>query len=200
MFTRSAHRTYACFRLALMFAYALSARTTEAQHSPELASLDMWIVQRYRGAQLLPDSTGHGASAVNQAGAPRVESARTPNRRDSVVALHFGAAAWRPVLSTSAIVQLADPTGSVSSVAGRVTARRAFRTPRNAGAKDTVKSDWRIGWAYLVAIPARSANAAVSGLNGWALVESPKPDVKKPARPVVSGPPASPLATLPRNH
>ncbi len=186
--------------MALILAYAIIAPRAQAQHTPEQSSLDMWIVQRYRGAQLLPDTSGNGAAPVNQAGAPRVESARSPNRRDTVVALHFSETMWRPVHSTSSVIQLADPTGSISSVAGRVTARRAFRTPRKAGAKDTVQSDWRIGWAYLVAIPARTANAAVSGLNGWALVETPKTAAQKPPRPVVAAPPESPPAILPRNH
>ena len=146
-----------------------------AQNASELASLDMWIVERYRGAQLLPDSGARSSLPMTQAGAPRVESARRVNVRDTVVALHFGNKPWRAGLANNTSVQFADPTGSVSGISGRVTARRAIRTPRVPGARDTVKDEWRVGWAYLVAIPSRSANAATSGLNGWALVEAPKP-------------------------
>lgn len=183
-----------------MFGLAVIGRTAPAQNSRELASLDMWIVQRYRGAQLLPDTTGRAASAVTQVGAPRVESARSSDRRDTVVALHFSATAWRPALASAATVQLADPSGAVSAIAGRVTARRAFRAPRKAGARDSVNTDWRIGWAYLVAIPLRTANAATAGLSGWALVEAPKVSAPKPAPRVVATPPEVPSAIPPRNH
>lgn len=200
MFKAFAIRKYARWGVACMFAYAITASQGSAQHTPELTSLDMWIVQRYRSAQLLPDSSGQGVNAGKQTGAPRVESARSPNRRDTVVALHFSDAMWRPTIGAKATVQLADPTGSISGIGGQITARRAFRTPRRAGARDTVSADWRIGWAYLVAIPARTANAATTGVNGWALVEMPKPAVVKPPRAVVAAPPESPTATLPRNH
>lgn len=186
--------------VAAVFLLVSSANVGRAQNAPrgvsgspatsvkivnprELSSLDLWIVQRYRGAQLLPDSGTRTNSPVRQAGAPRVESTRTPNRRDTVVALHFEPAYWRSTLGTASLVQLADPTGVVSSVSGRVTARRAFRSPRVAGARDSVAGDWRIGWAYLVAIPTRSANAAASGFNGWALVETPAKNVAKVAQP-----------------
>ncbi|MEO7998091.1 MAG: hypothetical protein ABI852_11635 [Gemmatimonadaceae bacterium] len=166
-----------------------------AQNSPELSSLDMWIVQRYRGAQLLPDSGARSTATLVQAGAPRVESTRTTARRDIVVALHFGSAMWRSTLNTSAAVQLADPTGAISGIAAKITARRAFRTPRKAGARDTVKDDWRIGWAYLVAIPARAANASPSGFAGWAIAET---SVKNAAKATAT--PLTPLAKLPPNR
>lgn len=156
-----------------------------AQNSPALSSLDLWIVQRYRGAQLLPDSGVRSTATLVQAGAPRVESTRSANRRDTVVALHFGPAMWRPTLATSAAVQLADPTGTISGIAGKITARRAFRTPRKAGARDSVKDDWRIGWAYLVAIPVRSANASASGFSGWAIAETPSRNTAKTVKPAV---------------
>lgn len=147
--------------------------------SPALSSLDLWIVQRYKTAQLLPDSGVRVTPLSRQAGAPRVESARIAGRRDTVVALQFGPNYWRAGLGAASSVQLADPAGVVSTVTGRIAARRAFRTPRVAGARDSVKGDWRVGWAYLVAIPARSANASPSGFNGWAVVETPSRKVAK---------------------
>lgn len=164
----------------------LQASSLAAQNTPELSSLDMWIVQRYRGAQLLPDSGSRSTSTITQAGAPRVESTRTPARSDTLVALHFGATMWRPSIATAAPVQLADPSGTVSGIAGKVTARRAFRTPRVAGARDSVKSDWRIGWAYLVAIPVKSANASRSGFGGWALAETPTKSTAKAGKPAAA--------------
>jgi hypothetical protein len=170
-----------------------------AQHSPELSSLDVWIVQRYRGAQLLPDSNGQSTSTVTRAGAPRIEASRSTTRRDTVVALHFGTALWKPALGAASAVQLVDPTGAISVISGRVTARRAFRTPRSAGARDSVKGEWRIGWAYLVAIPRKTANAAASGFNGWALVEAASKTAEKPAAPIAAPvtAPQSSSATLP---
>ena len=143
------------------------------------SALDLWIVQRYKTAQLLPDSGTRTVSLLRQTGAPRIESARSASRRDTVVAVQFGANYWRAALGTSSAVQLADPSGVVSGVNGRVTARRAFRTPRVAGARDSVADDWRVGWAYLVAIPSRAANAAASGFNGWGIVEPPAKRVAK---------------------
>ena len=149
--------------------------------APALSSLDLWIVQRYKSAHLLPDSGARPAALVRQGGAPRVESARVAGRRDTVVALQFAANYWRAALGASSIVQLADPAGAMSSVTGRITARRAFRTPRVAGARDSVPDDWRVGWAYLVAIPSRSANASPSGFNSWSVVEAPSKNASRAA-------------------
>lgn len=154
--------------LPLSVPQSVVANTNAA--TPQLSALDLWIVQRYKTAQLLPDSALRPVSVQKQHTAPRVESARTNTRRDTLVALQFGTGYWRAALGTTTPVQLADPAGVVSTVTGRITARRAFRTPRVAAARDTVKDDWRIGWAYLVAIPPRSANASPSGFNGWAVV------------------------------
>lgn len=174
----------------------LVAVPARAQLTPELYSLDSWILQRYRGAQLLPDSIARGTSAVMQAGAPRIESQRSVNRRDTIVALHFGPAMWRPSLGTATPVQLADPTGVMTGITGRVTARRAFRSPRKPAPRDTVQDDWRIGWAYLVAIPTRSANAAASGFGGWAVQEM-LPRAPKPVTRALPVAPAPIPATLP---
>lgn len=203
---RSSRLIFCC--LLALTAFFLS-RPALAQNARELASLDMWIVERYRGAQLLPDSGARASLPATQAGAPRVESPRRANIRDTVVALHFGNAPWRPVLTGNSPVQFADPTGSISGISGRVTARRAFRTPRVPGPRDTVKDDWRVGWAYLVAIPSRAANATTSGLNGWALVETPKPAVRSASArasdarsevPRSPTPPESTTTTPPRSN
>lgn len=187
------------FRVTLAVAAALIAAVVPvtsiaAQSSRELSSLDLWIVQRYRGAQLLPDSGVRSTATLAQAGAPRVEATRSTTRRDTIVALHFGPAIWRPTLATAAAVQLADPTGTVSGIAGKITARRAFRTPRKAGARDSVKDDWRIGWAYLVAIPTRSANASASGFSGWAIAEAPTRNTAKAVKPAVGNSQKEPVA------
>ena len=192
------HALRTCVALAAALSLATGLR---AQPSPELSSLDLWIVQRYLGAQLMPDSNSRATVAFAQAGAPRVESNRSAARRDTVVALHFGAAIWRPTLGSSTEVQLADPTGAVSTVVGRVTARRAFRAPRVAGAREDVSDDWRFGWAYLVALPMKVANAAPSGFNGWAVVQdvsrsAPKAATKR-ARPSSTQPAAPKPATAP---
>lgn len=199
------HALRTCVSLA---AAVCLASSLQAQASPELSSLDIWIVQRYLGAQLLPDSNSRATVAFAQAGAPRVESNRTAARRDTVVALHFSTTTWRPTLGLSTPVQLADPTGAVSTVVGRVTARRAFRAPRVAGARDTVNDDWRFGWAYLVALPTKVANAAPSGFNGWAVVQdvsrsaqksAPQP-ARPRARPLAPQPPVPTPATQPPIH
>lgn len=163
-----------------------SAVAARPQDMREQTSLDMWIVQRFRGAQLLPDSGARSTATLAQAGAPCVEAARNTTRRDTVVALHFGPAMWRASIMTATPVQLADPSGSISGITGKVTARRAFRAPRVAAARDSVKDDWRIGWAYLVAIPVRSANASPSGFAGWALAETPVKNTAKTAKPAAS--------------
>lgn len=141
--------------------------------TPAQLSLDAWIVSRYKSAELLPDSGKGAASAMARAGAPRVDGARTAERRDTLVAVHFDTTFWRSSLTAGANVRFADPSGAVTQIAGRVTARRAFRAPRKPGARAGNPDDWRIGWAYLVAIPARTASAASSGFNGWSIVDMP---------------------------
>ena len=147
--------------------------------SAALQSLDEWVVLRFRGVQLLPDSSERGSASPTQSNAPRVEATRNLTHRDTIVALQFGAEFWRPSLGVGANVQLADPAGAISNISGRITARRAFRAPRKPGARDNKQDDWRIGWAYLVTIPIRSANAAPAGFDGWSVIQSPS---KSPAR------------------
>ena len=159
---------------ALQVAAPVSLAVRAKIASPTLASLDEWIVQRYQTAQLLPDSGTRLMALLRQVAAPRVESARVAGRGDTVVALQFGAEYWNAPLGTTTMVQLADPAGAISTVGGRITARRAFRTPRVAGARDSVKGEWRVGWAYLVAIPSRSAYASPAGFNGWSVVQTPQ--------------------------
>lgn len=197
------------FRALLSLTAALClASGLHAQPSPELSSLDNWIVQRYRGTHLLPDSNPRATVAFAQAGAPRVEANRTAARPDTLVALHFSTTMWRPTLGLSTQVQLADPSGAMSTVVGRVTARRAFRAPRVSGARDTVSGDWRYGWAYLVALPINIANAAPSGFNGWAVVQdvsrsaqkAAPQHVRQRALPLSPQPPVPTPATQPPIH
>ncbi|MEP6763651.1 MAG: hypothetical protein ABJB66_05025 [Gemmatimonadaceae bacterium] len=142
--------------------------------SPSLQSLDQWIVMRFRDVQLLPDSSERGsASSVSDLGAPRIEASRNAGKHDTVVAVHYSPTFWRPTLTAGAKILLADPAGVVSAITGKIAARRAFRAPRISGARDTVGAEWRIGWAYLIAIPARMANAAPAGFDGWAILAAP---------------------------
>ncbi|MEP6778503.1 MAG: hypothetical protein ABJC26_01340, partial [Gemmatimonadaceae bacterium] len=160
------HRLFA--RAPLMIAAAVACTfarpTVQAQTkksppprlaiSPSLQSLDQWIVMRFRGAQLLPDSSDRGSAAIaTQLSAPRIETSRNAGKQDTVVALHYSPTFWLPTLAAGASVQLTDPSGAVSTITGKIAARRAFRAPRVSGARDTVNAEWRIGWAYLVAIP-----------------------------------------------
>lgn len=149
------------------------AKNPGSKIGPALQSLDEWVILRFRGVQLLPDSGVGGASPVGRSGAPRIETARTAARRDTLVALHFDTSFWQPAFSPGATVRFADHAGTVTSVAAQITARRAFRAPRKPGARNDHQEDWRVGWAYLVAMPLRIANAAPSGFNGWSIVPAP---------------------------
>jgi hypothetical protein len=142
-------------------------------------SLDQWVLQRFRGAVLLPDSNVRIESLIAHSGAPIVDGSRSGERRDTLVALHFDSVGWKPTVSEGSNVHFVDPSGEISQITGRITARRAFRAPRTANPRTQNAGDWRIGWAYLVALPAKTANAATSGFNGWALVEAPTPNVKR---------------------
>ena len=159
---------------SVALAQSTKTQSTRSPIAPSLQSLDEWIVMRFRGVQLLPDSSERGSAAtISEAGMPRIEASRNVGKRDTVVAVHFNPAFWRPALKPGASVQLADPAGAVTTITGRVAARRAFRAPRVAGARDSQAGEWRIGWAYLVAIPVRMANAAPAGFDGWSILETP---------------------------
>jgi hypothetical protein len=170
----------AALAMCVVLGLATPVSGAHAQLSPALTSLDEWVVMRFRGAGLLPDSGAQVASVVPHADAPRIDGVRSAARRDTLVAVHFDTVFWRPTLAVGANVRFADPSGEIAAIGGRVTARRAFRAPRKAGARPGNAADWRIGWAYLVAMPIRTANAAPSGFSGWSLVEVP-PNAKRPA-------------------
>jgi hypothetical protein len=151
----------------------VAPHTAPAPLTPSQLSLDSWILMRFRGAQLLPDSGTRPASVIAHAGAPRIEGPRTSNQRDTIVAVHFDTTFWRPTLAAGVTVRFVDSSGEISPITARVVSRRAFRAPRTPEARGAHGSDWRIGWAYLVAVPSRTANAATAAFNGWSLVEAP---------------------------
>ena len=154
------------------------------QLSPAQLSLDEWIIKRFRNAALLPDSASHSTATVASSlaargSAPTVDGLRTAEHRDTVVALYFDTAQGKPAFNTASNVRFVDPAGEVTLITGRVTARRAFRAPRTANARGSNAEDWRIGWAYLVALPLKTAVAATNGMNGWSLVEAPPLNTKR---------------------
>ncbi len=138
--------------------------------------LDRWIVQRYRGAQLVPDSQPPRGSATTPvarvAAAPRIEQTRRGATRDTLWAVHFAAGPELAGLAVGTRTTLTGPTGTMTPVVARVVARRPFRAPRSPGSALRPDSSWRHAWAYLVVMPHLN-ETAISRYRGWLLVETP---------------------------
>jgi hypothetical protein len=155
----------------------LSARERRArQDSARLSTtLDIWIVQRYRGAQLLPDTVTTTGSLAADALWPRIESMHAGGRNDTLFALHFSAHPGEPALGRRGPVRLAGPTGSMSPVGATVLSRRPFRAPRTPKANSADERDWRYGWAYVAALPRAGRTAPATTFRGWLLIDAGTP-------------------------
>ena len=138
-------------------------------------TLDIWIVQRYRGAQLLPDTVTTTGSIAADALWPRIESMRSGGRADTLFALHFAARPGEPALGRRGSVRLAGPTGSVSPVVATVLARRPFRAPRTPRPNNATERDWRYGWAYVATLPKAGRAAPATTFRGWLLIDAGMP-------------------------
>lgn len=142
-----------------------------------VSSLDAWLVSRFRGAQLLADSTPATASVAAESPLPRIEGTRAGRATDTLYAIHFGTRLGTPALSVNTVVQLTGPTGTITPLTARVVARRAFRAPRRPGTPSSVSAAWRYGWSYQVVMPrgakANGESAApASRYRGWLLLAS----------------------------
>jgi hypothetical protein len=162
---------------AVVAAITLWPALALAQPTP----LDRWIVQRFRGAQLVPDSQpaqGVGARPVapvaRVSAAPRIEQTRRGATRDTLWAVHFAAGPELAGLAVGTRTTLTGPTGTMTPVVARVVARRPFRAPRSPGSALRPDSSWRHAWAYLVVMPHLN-ETAISRYRGWLLVETPDP-------------------------
>lgn len=139
----------------------LKAPERPAAKAPQLA-LDTWIVQHYRDAQLLADSSTPTARTLPAL--PRIESARAGVGPDTLVAVQFSSDRDIMPLPLASRVRLASPSGARSTVEADIIARRAFRAPRRPADGPVKAEEMRSGWAYLALI--RGA-AAASGFRGW---------------------------------
>lgn len=138
---------------------------------PTLSTLDMWIVEHYRGAQLLPDSgrTTRGTGAMTAL--PYVESVSSGRTVDTVFAVQFSPVLRAPALPVGAKVRFTSPSGVASSSVADVVARRAFRAPRVPNARHNEPDDFRYGWSYLLFIRQR-ATTPTSAYRGWLVTET----------------------------
>ncbi len=163
----------------LLGTIACAAMSVEAE---AVSSLDAWLVSRFQGTQLLTDSMPTTASVAAESPLPRIESTRAGRSADTLYAIHFGTRLGTPALAVNAVVQLTGPTGTITPLAARVIARRAFRAPRRPGAPSSAAAAWRYGWSYQVVMPHRakrnangSAAKAVPAARyrGWLLLAAP---------------------------
>lgn len=147
-------------------------------------SLDAWLVSRFQGTQLLIDSMPAAASVAAESPLPRIESTRAGRFVDTLYAIHFGSRLGTPALAVNAVVQLTGPTGTITPLAARVIARRAFRAPRRPGAPSSAEVAWRYGWSYQAVLPHRASvststtravsdAAPVARYRGWLLLAVP---------------------------
>ena len=137
------------------------------------SALDSWLVTRFRNAQLLDDSLGASTSAAESVQYPRVESSREAPGGDTLFALHFGSGPHTPALRSASVVRLSGPSGSITSHAARIVARRAFRAPRMPSAMASDAGAWRYGWAYMAVIMRGARPTPSLGYRGWLLIETP---------------------------
>ena len=136
-----------------------------------MGSLDRWIIERYRGAQLLADSLSVPRSVTPDAVLPRVETVRGGTTADTLLALHFSPRAGSAALQSSAVVRIAGSTGTITPMSATVLARRPFRAPRLPTAKAN-EDDWRYGWAYLVILPKAGRTLSATTFRGWLLLDA----------------------------
>lgn len=134
--------------------------------------VDIWLVTRFRDAQLLRDSVRGPVEVSNDAPMPRIESAIDGPIRDTLFAVHFGSRREMEALRTGARVRLTAPSGAITSLTADVVARRLFRAPRRPGADTMSANGWRYGWAYL-ALVRRAVATPATTYRGWLLVEVP---------------------------
>lgn len=159
-------------------AHGLPPALPQARMLPQPLSdraLDMWLVTRFRGAQLLVDSmraSGPAAPAaietvVTDGVLPRVEGTRDGRGADTLFMTHMSATAGAPVLALASVVQLAGPTGATTPLTARVLARRAFRAPHQLGRRPTDATAWRYGWSYALVLPRGERARPAARYRGW---------------------------------
>jgi hypothetical protein len=163
--------------LAIVPSMHAQARASSSASSSIRESLDSWIVTRYRGAQLLDDSSGIDSTDAPGTLVPRIEHVRDA-KGDTLVGLHFSMRAIAPALSMPGRVRLAVPSGAATGVTGTVIARRLFRAPRVPGAQATNASAWRYGWAYLVALPRQRDPLPAFATRGWLVLDATSPETR----------------------
>lgn len=167
-------------------ANAVRAKAAAAHTVAAMRTIDNWLVARYRGVELLPDSVVDGAdndgtankektSTGADAAYPRVESVIATALTDTLLALQFGAQTGRAPFASGATVRMSGPTGAISSATARIVARRAFRVASKPLVSHANDSAWRYGWAY-VAVVSRSARTTGGvvvggGFRNWMLME-----------------------------
>jgi hypothetical protein len=160
-----------------VLAPAVVSQPVAAQSAAQPAAtpvLDGWIAARYRGAQLVADSTVSPAPMVHTGAAPRVETVRAGQRSDTLLAVHVGSQRAAPMLAAGNRVRLAGPSGTISPVAAQVRSRRLFRAPRTPDASSATDSTWLYGWAYLVVVP-HVDGRPTERYRGWTLLATPEP-------------------------
>ncbi len=148
--------------------------TRPPKTAPSVHAPDRWLVSRFRGVQLLPDSMPAVATTAAEHPWPRIEGTRAGHATDTLYALHVGTRLGMPALAVNTVVQLTGSTGTIMPLTARVIARRAFRAPRRPDAPANADPSWRYGWSYLVVLPHRDvANGGgavpVARYRGWLL-------------------------------
>lgn len=143
-------------------------------HDGALATLDRWLVQRYRATMLQSDVGGTTPALATLDLSPRVEGVMTGRTQDTLVVLHFGDASAQAAFARGGGAQVVSAAGASMPGTARVLARRAFRAPRLPTARVADDAQWRDGWAYLAIVPHVEARPA-SRLRGWHLTRMPEP-------------------------
>lgn len=136
-----------------------------------LSALDMWLTQRFKGAQLLPDSV-KPTRATPLTTPPRIESVNVARTKDTLFAVQFMPQVAPPALAVGSTVRLSSPSGVMTNITAEIIVRRAFRAPRQPGAALTDSSNHRYGWSY-IALIRRVASTPSTMYRGWVMVAVP---------------------------
>lgn len=160
----------------LVAAFLIGSTRLRAQSDSQAAArtgtstLDIWIVSKFRGANLLPDSVVSRASFVSGQTYPRIESVVTGETLDTLYAVMFSSrVGTQPMFKIGARTRVMDASGIFMPGFARIAGQRAFRAPRVPGAAATQENHWRYGNAYIVVVP-HVSKLSPARLYGWLIV------------------------------
>jgi carboxyl-terminal processing protease len=147
-----------------------ATRDSALGDSAALAQLMLWTERRFVGRRL--DGVSRVPATTSRPPA-RIDGRLRSGGRDTLVALHFAAGPFDAAHEAGESVVLADGSGVATSLQATVVARLPYRAPVAPSPHAFRQTDWRHGWAYLLALAPTTAAAHPGGFVGWRIVSAP---------------------------